>query len=322
VASKDAVSRGANGLRGLASNRRHGANGWPPASTRLPAPDPTQQLLSLTRSTGKQIRGERKPSLQRAVQRPVPLRTYLVSVGLESGLMLWCALPFILAALWHSRTRRWGLVVLVGSLVILENAVSELPRVSWLEHLHWHWQATILTTAWPLLLASLAPGLSLAFIGVTSRLKPGWLKPGIVALLIAAAIPTAVFIHGSRVSLTGEGWAYLLVMPGLAEEILYRGLYQSLLNRALGRCWHLGGAELGWGLLITSVLFAGSNGLVAVDRQLHAHIVLPAAIAPFIASLVSGWVRERTNSVWPSVVGHNLSNIVIPVATLVSRFIR
>lgn len=251
----------------------------------------------------------------------MPIRAYLVSVGLESGLMLLFALPFVLAALWRSRGRGWGLVVLVGSLVIFENAISELPRVRWLEHLHWQWQASILTTAWPLLLAWLAPGLSLAFIGVTSRLKPGWLKPGIVALLIAAAVPAAVFLHGSRVTLTGEGWAYLLVMPGLAEEILYRGLYQSLLNRALGRCWKLGGAEFGWGLLITSVLFAGSNGLIAVDRQLHAHIVLPAAIAPFIASLVSGWVRERTDSVWPSVVGHNVSNLVIPVTTLIARFI-
>jgi membrane protease YdiL (CAAX protease family) len=83
----------------------------------------------------------------------------------------------------------------------------------------------------------------------------------------------------------------------------------------------LGGADYGWGLLITSVLFAGSNGLIAVDSQLHAQIVLPAAIAPFIASLVSGWARERTDSVWPSVAGHNLSNVVIPVATFVARVI-
>jgi membrane protease YdiL (CAAX protease family) len=110
-------------------------------------------------------------------------------------------------------------------------------------------------------------------------------------------------------------------MPGLAEELLFRGLYQSLLNSAFGRCWRLGGARFGWGLLITSVLFAAANGLVAVDSQMHARIVLPAAIAPFLSSLISGWVRERTNSVWPSVVGHNLSNIVIPVATLISRSI-
>jgi membrane protease YdiL (CAAX protease family) len=73
--------------------------------------------------------------------------------------------------------------------------------------------------------------------------------------------------------------------------------------------------------VITSVLFAGANGLVVVDNQLHAHIVLLAAIAPFMLGLVSGWVRERTNSIWPSVFGHNLSNIVVPVSTLVSRSI-
>ena len=251
----------------------------------------------------------------------MPLRTYLLSVGLSAGLALLCTLPFVVVAVWRSRTRRWGPLSFVGSLVILQNAVAELPRVNGLQHLHWSWQAALLTTALPLLVASLTPGVSFASIGVTSSLKPGWLKPAIPALLIAAAVPAVFFVLGSRVGLTGEGWAYLLVMPGLAEELLFRGLYQSLLNSALGRCWRFGGAEFGWGLLITSVLFAGANGLVAVDSQLHARIVLPAAIAPFMLSLVSGWVRERTNSVWPSVFGHNLSNIVIPVATLVSRFI-
>jgi membrane protease YdiL (CAAX protease family) len=57
-------------------------------------------------------------------------------------------------------------------------------------------------------------------------------KPAIPALLIAVAVPAFFFILGVRVRLTGEGWAYLLVMPGLAEELLFRGLYQSMLNRA------------------------------------------------------------------------------------------
>ena len=251
----------------------------------------------------------------------MPLRTYLVSVGLSAGLTLLCVLPFVLAALWHSRTRRWGLVLFVGSLVILQNAVEELPRVNGFQHLHWSWQATLLITAGTLLVAWLTPGVSLASIGVTSSLQPGWLKPAIVALFIAAAVPAVFFMLGSRVRLTAEGWAYLLLMPGLAEELLFRGLYQSLLNGAFGRPWRFGGAQFGWGLLITSVLFAGANGLVAIDSHLHAHIVLLRAIAPFMLGLVSGWVRERTNSVWPSVFGHNLSNIVIPTLTLVSRSI-
>ncbi|MGZ7079091.1 MAG: CPBP family intramembrane glutamic endopeptidase [Thermoanaerobaculia bacterium] len=140
--------------------------------------------------------------------------------------------------------------------------------------------------------------------------------PSIVALLVSIAVPVVFFILGARKKLDEEGWAFLLIMPGLAEELVFRGVYQSLLNRVFGKPWRLANAEFGWGVIVTAILFAGSNGLVAVDPQLHPRIVLPAAIAPVMLSLVSGWVRERTDSIWPCVFGHNLSNIVIPVGSL------
>ena len=139
--------------------------------------------------------------------------------------------------------------------------------------------------------------------------------PSIIALLIAMAVPAVFFALGSRSKLTTEGWLYLSTMPGLAEELVFRGVFQSLLNRAFPRSWKIAGAFCGWGLVITAVLFAGANGLVNVDPQLHPHLVLQAGIVPFLMSLVSGWVRERTDSIWPSVLGHNLSNLVIPFAS-------
>jgi membrane protease YdiL (CAAX protease family) len=244
------------------------------------------------------------------------LRGYLCRVALEAGLMLACALPFVLTAAWQSRTRRWRLLLFVASLVVLNVGLTEIPRVDGFQHLHWSWQECLLSTAWPFLLVALVPGISLASIGVTSRLRPGWLKPSIVGLLLALAVPAVFFILGARKRLDAEGWTFLLIMPGLAEELVFRGVFQSLLNRVFGKPWRLANADFGWGLVISTILFAGSNGLVAVDPQLHARIVLHAAIAPFMMSLVSGWIRERTDSVWPSVFGHNLSNIVIPFASL------
>jgi membrane protease YdiL (CAAX protease family) len=246
----------------------------------------------------------------------VPLRDYLCRVALEAGFTLACALPFVLVAVWRSRTRRWGLLLLVASLVILNLALDEIPPVGVFQHLYWSWQESMLSTAWPFLLVALVPGISLASIGVTSRFRPGWLKPTIIAGSLALAVPAVFFVLGARKKLDFGSWAYLLVMPGLAEELVFRGVFQSLLNRVLGKPWRLANAEFGWGLIITAILFAGSNGLIAVDPQLHARIVLPAAIAPFMMGLVSGWIRERTDSVWPSVFGHNLSNIVIPFASL------
>ena len=246
----------------------------------------------------------------------VQLRSYLLRVALEAGLTLVCALPFVLIAIWRSRTRRWSLLLFVASLVVLDFALVEIPRVDGFQRLHWSWQECILSTAWPFLLVALVPGITLASMGVTSRLRPGWLRPAIVAGLLAVAVPAVFFMLGARKKLDAEGWIFLMIMPGLAEELVFRGVYQPLLNRTLGKPWRLAGAEAGWGLIITAILFAGSNGLVAVDSQFHARIVLQAAIAPFLLSLLSGWIRERTDSVWPSVFGHNLSNIVIPFASL------
>jgi uncharacterized protein len=207
-------------------------------------------------------------------------------------------------------------LLFVVSLVVLDVALTEIPRVDGFRHHHWSWQECLLSTAWPFLLIALVPGISLVSVGVASRFRPGWLKSSIVALLVALAVPALFFVLGARKKLDAEGWAFLLIMPGLAEELVFRGVYQSLLNRVFGKPWRLAGAEFGWGLIITAILFAGSNGLVAVDAQLNAHVVLHAAIAPVLLSFVSGWVRERTDSVWPCVFGHNLSNIVIPFASL------
>jgi membrane protease YdiL (CAAX protease family) len=235
---------------------------------------------------------------------------------LQAGLVLALALPFLAIAGWRARAVRWSVVLLVGALAALDAFLVELPRVGLFRAHHWSWQESLLTLAWPFVLVAMIPGITLASIGVTSRFRPGWLRPSLVAALIAVAVPGVFFALGARKTLSAEGWVYLSLMPGLAEEVAFRGVLQPLLHQAFGRPWRLAGAEFGWGLVITAILFAGFNGLVDVDADLHARIRPLAAIAPLMSSLVSGWVRERTDSVWPCVLGHDLSNLVIPLASL------
>jgi membrane protease YdiL (CAAX protease family) len=207
---------------------------------------------------------------------------------------------------------------LVAGLVVLNVALLEVPRVHGFQRHHWSWQESILSSAWPFVLVALVPGISLTSIGVTSRFRPGWLKPSIVAGAVALAVPAVFFFLGARKKLDAEGWAFLLVMPGLAEELVFRGVYQSLLNLVFGKPWRFANTEFGWALIITAILFAASNGLITVDAHLHPRIAFPAAVAPVMLSFVSGWVRERSDSIWPSVFGHNLSNVVIPLFSLLA----
>ncbi len=134
-------------------------------------------------------------------------------VALQAGLTLACVLPFVLIAVWHSRTRRWSLLLFVSCLVVLDVALVEISRVDGFQHLHWSWQECILSAAWPFLLVALVPGISLASIGVTSRFRPGWLKPSIVALLLAMAVPAVFFILGVRKQLDAEGWPSSVSCP-------------------------------------------------------------------------------------------------------------
>jgi hypothetical protein len=86
----------------------------------------------------------------------VHLATYVERVVLQAGLTLACTLPFVLIAAWLSRKRRWRLLLFVASLVVLDIALAEIPRVDGFQHHHWSWQESLVSSAWPLLVVALA----------------------------------------------------------------------------------------------------------------------------------------------------------------------
>ena len=126
------------------------------------------------------------------------LTNYVDSVAVQFGVTLALTLPVLLIAIWRSRTRRWRLLIFILGLVALDTILLELPRAGVLRRLHWSWQESLLTCAWPFLLVAVVPSISLAAIGVTARLRPGWLKPSIVAGAIALAVPALFFVLGAR----------------------------------------------------------------------------------------------------------------------------
>jgi membrane protease YdiL (CAAX protease family) len=96
---------------------------------------------------------------------------------------------------------------------------------------------------------------------------------------------------------------------------VYRGSFLVLLDRAFGRPWRVAGAEVGWGTIVTALVFAAMHA-VNVDRSGALHLNPLFAVGPFIGSLVAGWARPRLGSLVPLILFHNASNLVIPLATL------
>lgn len=98
---------------------------------------------------------------------------------------------------------------------------------------------------------------------------------------------------------------YLLVMVGLGEELLFRGLLQGALDAALGTPWTLGRARLGWGWVIQAVLFGVSHPLLAGDASLWGWGLWSTA-----SGLVFGWIRARAGTICAPAVVHGVTDVI------------
>jgi hypothetical protein len=91
-----------------------------------------------------------------------------------------------------------------------------------------------------------------------------------------------------------------LVIIALPEEAFYRGYLQTRIDDAFPRRVRIFGAEIGWGLLVASVIFA--LGHLATIRE-------PARLAVFFPSLLFGWLRARTRGIGAGFVFHACCNV-------------
>ena len=133
-------------------------------------------------------------------------------------------------------------------------------------------------------------------------------NPGSALLLLMPLIMLSLKIKAGNVA-SDIVYFYLLVGPG--EEILFRGYFQSRLNEAFGRPFTFFGIQLGWGLLIASIIFG------------FWHVLNPSSFNPFLGSynlmwphglwtvflgLILGIVREKTGSITSPAILHSIVN--------------
>ena len=95
-------------------------------------------------------------------------------------------------------------------------------------------------------------------------------------------------------------------MPGLDEELFYRGVLLLAMNEAFAPRVNILGARIGYGGLLTSVLFGLAHGVsygaggFSFDPMFFALTGGP--------SLLLLWLREKTGSLVLSVIAHNIAN--------------
>tara|TARA_R110002072_G_scaffold179172_3_gene335220 strand:+ start:1306 stop:2010 length:705 start_codon:yes stop_codon:yes gene_type:complete len=94
-----------------------------------------------------------------------------------------------------------------------------------------------------------------------------------------------------------------LVFVALKEEYFFRGVLQPALERPEGPRWRVLGAPLGRGAVAAAALFA----LAHLDPTSG---LQPSRLLTFFPALWFAWLRARTGSILPALVGHAAANLV------------
>ncbi len=103
-----------------------------------------------------------------------------------------------------------------------------------------------------------------------------------------------------------ETVAFQWTMPGLDEEVFYRGVLLVAMNEAFAKRISILGAPIGFGGLLTSALFGLAHGLSfgpgGFEFELGFFLMTGGP------SILLLWMREKTGSILLPVIAHNIAN--------------
>ncbi|MBX3560640.1 MAG: CPBP family intramembrane metalloprotease [Sphingomonas sp.] len=190
-------------------------------------------------------------------------------------------------------------VMLVGGLQ------AHLPLLAGLQ---FNWTGKTIAIVLTLVMMMAVPGATRQEFGLVLRQTPGSLMPAILVTAGLCAFAWGIrWLLGAHGTATPEALLYQATMPGLDEELFFRGLLLALLVRAFADRWPLGGAAIGPGAIVATFLFAAGHALMIRGGVFMFEPVFLAFSAVLGFGLL--WIRQRTGSLLLPIIAHNIIDL-------------
>lgn len=107
-----------------------------------------------------------------------------------------------------------------------------------------------------------------------------------------------------------ETFLFQASMPGLTEEIAFRGIGFWLLDKAFPPKWNYKGVQFGWGFIIITILFGVGHGVIlTTDYQVKFDFVTIIYLI-LISSFSVGVLRKFSGNLIFPIIGHNCINLM------------
>ncbi|MGN6514769.1 MAG: CPBP family intramembrane glutamic endopeptidase, partial [Rhizomicrobium sp.] len=154
-------------------------------------------------------------------------------------------------------------------------------------------------------------------VGLTLRQAPGTGRAILFVMipyLIVMSVLTAMWFGEPKPQSAETIW-YEATMPGLAEELLWRGLLLAVLDRMFAARFRLWKAEIGYGAIALTLVFALVHGL-HFGKDFAIQTDWLNALMAGVTGFVLVWLRLRTRSLALPVVLHNATNVILETVPL------
>lgn len=227
-------------------------------------------------------------------------------IGLAGTLALLLSLGGVLG-LADRRNFSASWLVIAAALVATNDALLTLGY-GWLPDVvggTWNWQGKFMALGVSIAVAALS-AFGLRQVGMTLSHTGSSLKAAapVAAAYCAFFVIIALLFPSEPAS--AEDVAFQMTMPGLEEELFYRGVLLFALDQAFRGRKRLLGVDWGWGAVLSSMLFGLTHAFGYSDGAFSFDPITMALTA--IPSFIAVWLRLRTGSVLLPVLLHNFGN--------------
>lgn len=127
-------------------------------------------------------------------------------------------------------------------------------------------------------------------------------------LLFDFAFKMVLFPKGGNFDL--QTFAFQASLPGLTEELTFRGISLWLLDKAFLPNWTFKGIKFGWGFIIVTVFFGLAHGVLLTENHEFKFDVITMVYLTLISSLSLGVLRKFSGNLIYPILGHNTINIM------------
>lgn len=221
-------------------------------------------------------------------------------------------IPLLILARIFSKKTETKYVILFGAYFLLDSYVRMLgfkyPELNFMGN----YTGIIVSFAIAVIFISYHSKKTREEIGFTFKYNTKTLKFGIYIflgfLIFDLVFKMIIFPKGGEFNL--ERFLFQATLPGLTEEIVFRGILLWILSKAFVPSKEIRGILFGWGFIIVTFTFAMVHGIALTEKMEVKVDYITIAYLTFVTSLSLGILRKFSGNLILPTIGHNVVNLM------------